>query len=410
MKTFKEITEAVKKAKATKNEIVFHGTEGTPQPQNKPVKEDVESIDEISDKTLSSYVDAARKDRERNKTDKASNDPAQKAYAHARDKKRMAGMNKAKSYLMPGTAGHAKNQARRAANEEVEVVDEKLTPAAGAGEYIKDFQASTNTEFAGKSKEKRRTMALAAYMQAKRKVSEEVENIEEATPYYNKPSFLKNMGRIAKQERLAREKKEAEAKQKPVKEEAESVDEGATGAKPGWMLRQDPALAKKLKDQQERKKFVAGEPSKQVKEEAELEEATKYVVHYTDSKGQHVNSSKAFDDKKKADAHADKGNKIDKVGGKYTVKPMQNEDIVNFDNEGNLMAEKKSYTEFMSQLLEYEVDKNGRYVHKGNYGSAYKDPEGADDADDKPKKAAGRKVGSKVGPKKNLGNSKLHTK
>jgi hypothetical protein len=64
----------------------------------------------------------------------------------------------------------------------------------------------------------------------------------------------------------------------------------------------------------------------------------------------------------------------------------------------------------MSQLLEYEVDKNGRYVHKGNYGSSYKDPEGADDADDKQPKKAGRKVGSKVGPKANLGNSKLHQK
>ena len=39
------------------------------------------------------------------------------------------------------------------------------------------------------------------------------ETIEEATPYYNKPSFLKKMGRVAKQERQAREKKEKEAKE-----------------------------------------------------------------------------------------------------------------------------------------------------------------------------------------------------
>ena len=78
-----------------------------------------------------------------------------------------------------------------------------------------------------------------------RTMAEEAEEIEEATPYYNKPSFLKKMGRVAKQERLAREKKEAEAK-KPVKEE--TMEEGATGAKPGWMLRQDPVLAKKVKD------------------------------------------------------------------------------------------------------------------------------------------------------------------
>jgi hypothetical protein len=43
---------------------------------------------------------------------------------------------------------------------------------------------------------------------------------EEATPYWKKPSFIKRMSQIAKQERLAREKKEAEAK-KSVKEEAE---------------------------------------------------------------------------------------------------------------------------------------------------------------------------------------------
>jgi hypothetical protein len=105
------------------------------------------------------------------------------------------------------------------------------------------------------------------------RIAEEAEEIEEATPYYNKPSFLKSMGRIAKQERLAREKKEAEVKQKPVKEEAESVDEGATGYKPGWMLRQDPVLAKKVKDSKrghEALKKWAGKPvNKEVKEETQ---------------------------------------------------------------------------------------------------------------------------------------------
>ena len=96
------------------------------------------------------------------------------------------------------------------------------------------------------------------------------ETIDEATPYYNKPSFLKKMGRAAKQERLAREKKEAEAK-KPVKEE--TMEEAATGAKPGWMLRKDPELAKKIKDQLARKKHVLGEPTKkEVKEETQENE------------------------------------------------------------------------------------------------------------------------------------------
>ena len=85
--------------------------------------ESVEQIDEISDKTLGNYINAARKDREHNKINKAAPDTAQRAHANERDKKRIAGMNKAKSYLTPGTAGHAKNQARRAANEQVEQID-----------------------------------------------------------------------------------------------------------------------------------------------------------------------------------------------------------------------------------------------------------------------------------------------
>jgi hypothetical protein len=56
--------------------------------------------------------------------------------------------------------------------------------------------------------------------------------------------------------------------------ESVDIDEGATGAKPGWMLRQDPALAKKLKDQKARNKFVAGEPTKKpANEETTIDEA-----------------------------------------------------------------------------------------------------------------------------------------
>jgi hypothetical protein len=47
------------------------------------------------------------------------------------------------------------------------------------------------------------------------------------------------------------------------------IEEGTGSLKPGWMLKQDPALAKKIKDQKDRKKFVAGEPTKkEVKEES----------------------------------------------------------------------------------------------------------------------------------------------
>lgn len=59
--------------------------------------------------------------------------------------------------------------------EEVEQVDEKLSPSANAGEYIKDFQKSDAPQFQGKSQEKRRVMGIAAFLQAKKGVKEEVE-------------------------------------------------------------------------------------------------------------------------------------------------------------------------------------------------------------------------------------------
>jgi hypothetical protein len=47
-------------------------------------------------------------------------------------------------------------------------IDEVLTPSMGAGAYIDDFVNSKDPKFVGKSKEKRRQMALAAYYAAKR--------------------------------------------------------------------------------------------------------------------------------------------------------------------------------------------------------------------------------------------------
>ena len=48
--------------------------------------------------------------------------------------------------------------------EEIETqIQEVLSKDASAGEWIKDFIDSDNPKFAGKSKEKRKQMALAAY-------------------------------------------------------------------------------------------------------------------------------------------------------------------------------------------------------------------------------------------------------
>lgn len=58
-------------------------------------------------------------------------------------------------------------------------LQEVLSKDASAGDWIHDFVHSDNPKFAGKSKEKRKQMALAAYYAKKR--NEEVEHIEEAS-------------------------------------------------------------------------------------------------------------------------------------------------------------------------------------------------------------------------------------
>ena len=56
--------------------------------------------------------------------------------------------------------------------EEVEL-DEKLNPSMGAGEYVKDFRDSDAPQFKGKSDKKKQKMAIAAYLDAKRKQQDE---------------------------------------------------------------------------------------------------------------------------------------------------------------------------------------------------------------------------------------------
>ena len=50
-----------------------------------------------------------------------------------------------------------------------EIVQEKLKPSMGAGEYISDFEKSKAPQFKGKPKSKIQKMAVAAYLSAKDK-------------------------------------------------------------------------------------------------------------------------------------------------------------------------------------------------------------------------------------------------
>jgi hypothetical protein len=80
----------------------------------------------------------------------------------------------------------------------------------------------------------------------------------------------------------AKEKESLASKHEQEKEQIKEAEYTGKGAgKPGWMLRADPKLAMALKKAKERRKFVAGTPSKEymdknkTNEEVELEEAKK---------------------------------------------------------------------------------------------------------------------------------------
>jgi len=117
-----------------------------------------EQIDELSHGTLRSYVDKA----------KAENLPGK-------------GGNRGVALLTPGTRDKGVHKAvdkmkKMKANEEVEEIDEKINVATTKmGDVIKDFQKSDAPQFAGKSAEKRRQMAIAAKLQADRIKKEGVE-------------------------------------------------------------------------------------------------------------------------------------------------------------------------------------------------------------------------------------------
>ena len=87
----------------------------------------------------------------------------------------------------------------------------------------------------------------------------------------------------------------------------------------------------------------------------------------------------------------------------------------NKTNEGTTVS--ISYKDFL-QMNEIKMSELPSRMVKGHsYGATYEDPEGADDYDDKKpvktapeKRGRGRPAGAQSGARKNLGNSKLHTK
>ena len=104
----------------------------------------------------------------------------------------------------------------------IKSLNEKLNPKKhDAGDYIKDFEKSKAPQFKGKSKKKKREMAIAAYLDAKEEDSQDLKVRK------NKQGFMGSKTRVHKDKKKELSKNKA---RKKVKEEDDNtVGGGALG-------------------------------------------------------------------------------------------------------------------------------------------------------------------------------------
>ncbi len=140
----------------------------------KVANEEAEQIDELSKKTLGSYVKKASGAEQPKNVMSPKNVPLTKIAAYQGDSEtghfgkrfNQATYDKAERLRKNRQTGITR-AADKLAKEEVEL-EEKLTAKTPMGTYIKDFQKSDAPQFKGKSQEKRRAMAIAAKLTAER--------------------------------------------------------------------------------------------------------------------------------------------------------------------------------------------------------------------------------------------------
>ena len=104
----------------------------------------------------------------------------------------------------------------------IKSLNEKLNPKKhDAGDYVKDFQKSKAPQFKGKSKKKKREMAIAAYLDAKE------ENAENIKVRKNKQGFMGSKTRVHKDKK--KELSKTKGRKKVKDEDENSVGGGALG-------------------------------------------------------------------------------------------------------------------------------------------------------------------------------------
>jgi len=132
------------------------------------MKEEVEEIEELSKSTLASYAKKAVTDARLKQGTGKEYEALSRIKRSSNTKAALARLGRQVKMKAQSREMGAAKAIDRLAKEEVEL-EEKLKPSMGAGEYVSDFKKSDAPQFQGKSKEKRRQMAIAAYLSAKRK-------------------------------------------------------------------------------------------------------------------------------------------------------------------------------------------------------------------------------------------------
>ena len=185
--------------------------------------------------------------------------------------------------------------------DDKEVAEKMDMKKADMGDVIKDFQDSDAPQFKGKSKEKRREMAIAAKLSAE-ELSAKQKKIDK-----------NNNGKIdgADLAKLRGEETEMDEEMTPAQKAARLQLIKKSAAKMNKRAEMDAKRAMRSDPVLGRRKSDPADHDLVHKEDT-------HVVKYHDAQGNHKNDSKPMT-QDKARAHAAKGNAIDKVGGKYTV-------------------------------------------------------------------------------------------
>jgi hypothetical protein len=131
--------------------------------KKKKVAEEAEQIDELSKKTLATYAIKAK--------NQMGRDEARAGYQRGirtMDGKGQGEMERAHDKRAEKRSKGIDTALNKLAKEEVEIEEKLNMDKATMGDVIKDFQDSNAPQFKGKSKEKRRVMAIAAKLTAER--------------------------------------------------------------------------------------------------------------------------------------------------------------------------------------------------------------------------------------------------